>query len=292
MSSPLVSVVVPTRNRAELLARAVASVRAQTMQDLELIIVDDGSTDDTSAYLARLTMSDARVRVQRNAVGGGGSAARNAGIALASGRWVAFLDDDDEWLPAKLERQLAMLAANPDAVACSCDFEQHFPSGRMREFRVRREPTLQEVLYDNVLGGASVCVAARDVLLGFGGFDTRLRSAQDYDLWVQLRHVGRIVVCPECLVKYSEHDGVRITNQLSSQYLGTRRLHLKYRRHMDAPTRRYRLSFVWFLQSRQTERSLGARLRRIWLAATHSPPRIALSYVAHSMNALRRDLFA
>src|SRR3954471_3920817 len=109
MTTPRVSVVVPTHNRADVVGRAVASVLAQTERDLEVIVVDDASTDGTAQRLAELAKGDDRIRIIANAVALGGGGARNAGIAASRGQWVAFLDDDDEWLPAKLAIQLETL---------------------------------------------------------------------------------------------------------------------------------------------------------------------------------------
>lgn len=118
---PLVSVVLPTHNRVTLLRDAIASVVAQTYRHWELIVVDDGSTDDTPEVLSAIT--DHRVRPVRIVHSGNASVARNVGIAAARGSHVAFQDDDDVWLPDKLERQCAALGARPDAAWCYSDAE-------------------------------------------------------------------------------------------------------------------------------------------------------------------------
>ncbi len=106
-----VSVIIPTYNRAALVAEAVASVLAQTWRDFEVLVVDDGSTDGTIEALAPYA---SRLRLLRRESRGGVSAARNTGIKAARGEWLAFLDSDDLWLPEKLSRQMAYLAAHPD----------------------------------------------------------------------------------------------------------------------------------------------------------------------------------
>lgn len=105
--TPIVSVVIPTLGRPQMLARAVASVLNQTMGDFELIVVVDGPDPATSAYLA--TLSDPRVKPLHNLTNSGAGPARDKGVQVSTGRWIAFLDDDDEWLPTKLEKQLAGL---------------------------------------------------------------------------------------------------------------------------------------------------------------------------------------
>jgi glycosyltransferase involved in cell wall biosynthesis len=104
MSYPIVSVVIPTKNRPSLVDRAVRSVLCQTIESLEVVVVVDGPDPETEAVLAKIT--DARLRVVVLPASGGAPAARNAGFSGARGAWIALLDDDDEWLPNKLERQL------------------------------------------------------------------------------------------------------------------------------------------------------------------------------------------
>ena len=116
MDTPRVSVVIPTAGRPRLIGRAVASVLAQTLPDLELIVVVDGPDPDTVAALA--TIHDERLRVLQNHSPAGAGAARNLGAAQARGDWLAFLDDDDEFLPEKLERQLALAAGREVLVSC------------------------------------------------------------------------------------------------------------------------------------------------------------------------------
>src|ERR1700692_4711484 len=108
----LVSAVIPTRGRPELLLRAVRSVLAQTLREIEAVVVIDGQDPATEQAVAMLTREDGRVRVVALQTSVGGSAARNRGVAEASGEWIACLDDDDEWMPTKLEAQLEAAAGS------------------------------------------------------------------------------------------------------------------------------------------------------------------------------------
>ena len=119
MTSPLISVVIPTHNRASLLKKAIDSVLLQTERDLEIIVVDDASTDETSELLNEFVKTDARIKVIKNKAALGGGGARTAGIFASKGKWVAFLDDDDEWFKNKLSLQLEKINLSPSAVACS-----------------------------------------------------------------------------------------------------------------------------------------------------------------------------
>lgn len=291
MKSPLVSVVLPTHNRAAFLERAIKSVLEQTEKNIELIVVDDASTDGTSELLIHLVNSDPRIKILRNSESLGGGGARNVGISASSGEWVAFLDDDDEWIETKLRCQLDKLKACPSAIACSCNFEQHFSSGASRIVRLPENVTLHQLLQGSVLGGASMCLCSRDVLSRIGGFDTKFKSGQDWDLWVRLRQEGDIVVCNETLVKYQAHDGLRITNNMRSQYLGVRRFYFKHRHQMDMSLRRFRISHSCFIMSRQYERSLSLRFRYLALSLRHSPWLVGLSYAKSSFPRLIRDIF-
>lgn len=286
---PLVSVVLPTHNRKEFLSRSVASVLAQTEQNFELIVVDDASTDGTQTYLATLPSQDARIRVIRNSIAKGGGGARNEGIIHCRGLWVAFLDDDDEWMPGKLQRQLEVLDFSHSAVACSCGYEVRLPSGLSNVTIVPTNVSLRELFDDNWLGGASMCICSTTVLREIGGFDSRLRSAQDLDLWVRLRQRGNVVVCKEPLVLYRAHQGPRITNNMNAQYVGVRRFYFKYRHLMDASLRRRRVSHSCFIMSRQINRSLRCRMRYLILALRNSSIRVSWSYATSSLPRLARD---
>ena len=218
-----VTVVIPTQNRRDALRDAIASVRAQTWPHVDLVVVDDGSTDGTDRLLSEMAAADPTLRYVRNAVARGGADARNQGIEAATGPWVAFLDDDDTWLPGKLEAQLGALRAVPAAVAASCAYFYSAPLRPERVVRVRTGATLQDMLSTNSLGGASVCLARTETLRAIGGFDGGQRSGQDWDLWLRLFQQGPIVCCDEPLARYRSHRGQRISNDMPSLYAGRRR---------------------------------------------------------------------
>ncbi|HUG39951.1 MAG TPA: glycosyltransferase family A protein [Longimicrobiales bacterium] len=197
-----VSVVVPTRDRASLLRRAVLSALAQTAPPLEVIIVDDASTDDTPDAAARLAQEDPRVRTLTVPEAAGAAAARNRGVAVARGDWVALLDDDDEWLPEKLALQLHAAAAAGDRVGLvHGGFEEVAADGScVRGGLVSGGPErLRRLLVRGNRIGHSTVIVRRALLLECGGYDERLPRLQDWDLWLRLAartgvaHVGRVV---------------------------------------------------------------------------------------------------
>jgi glycosyltransferase involved in cell wall biosynthesis len=185
-----VSVIVPTRNRSALLAMTLRSVLRQRDVDLEVIVVDEASTDDTPAMLAAL--GDARVRVIRHETPHGVSSARNRGAADARGEWLAFLDDDDLWAPDKLGRQLyAALANGCDWVytgAVVIDTEHRI----VRVQRPLPPDTIVTALlrYDAIPGGGSNVVVRRTTWRRTGPFDTRLRNTEDWEMWIRLAKHG------------------------------------------------------------------------------------------------------
>ncbi len=229
----LVSVVIPTRNRRGQLETAIRSVLAQTWKKLEVMVIDDGSTDGTADVLRRMASLDSRVLRFRNDSPQGGARARNQGVELTKGEYVAFLDDDDVWHPDKLTAQVLLLKAHPGAAAVSCGFEVSWNSAATRIVHVVPPVDEQQLLRSNCLGGASMCVTTRKVFEKVGGFDPLLRSGQDWDLWIKLFRVGPILVCPAPLVQYLPHQGPRISTNLNAVYQGRRKIFFRYRACMS-----------------------------------------------------------
>ncbi len=202
---PLVSVVVPTHNRPEMLAEALASVRAQTFTDYEIIVVSNGegnrwrlSAAVAEKYGARFHALDA----------GNVSGARNYGVHLAEGEWIAFLDDDDLWQPGKLARQLAE-ARRTGADAIIADFQVLYPN-TSTSIGMTRPPANRSIregfLLANYGGGAASGIMARKAkLIEAGLFDANLRAAEDWDMWARLAEVAEIAYIPDLLSVYRIH---------------------------------------------------------------------------------------
>ena len=207
MSTPRVSVIVPTFRRGELLAETLSSVRAQTLSDFECLVVEDGADPKTVDVFAASCEGDARFRHIVLEHSGKPGKTRNAGIRAAQGELCAFLDDDDLWLPSKLERQVALLDAEPAVGLCCTRIEEFgarsalWPSGD-----VPRELDFAKLVTGNFVATSTV-VARRAALLGLGGFDEQLARAQDWYLWLRFALEQRIVLIDEVLCRYRTHAG-------------------------------------------------------------------------------------
>ena len=181
----LVSVVMPTHNRADRLMWALRSVLDQDHRSIEVIVVDDGSRDRTREVLA--AVDDPRLRPIHLSPNGGVAAARNAGIAAATGRWVAFIDDDDFWLPTKLSAQIAAMRSTV-ARWCIASALAVTPSLEPLAFaHVSPGMTSEWLLGSNVIpGGCSGVMVERSLVAETGGFDTALSMFADWELWTRL----------------------------------------------------------------------------------------------------------
>ncbi len=211
---PLVSIVLPVFNRAEELPRAAASVLRQSYRDIELIIVDDGSTDDTTLVARRIASGDGRVRLVTLDENRGAAVARNEGIRLSRGRYVAFQDSDDEWSVTKLERQLGTLRSlGRRAAACYCRFEMESPAGWTVVPDGPAEPFHGDIgvrlLSGNVVGTPTLLVE-RELLETVEGFDASLRALEDWDLALRLAFRTQFGFVDAVLVR--AHRGVGSVN--------------------------------------------------------------------------------
>jgi GT2 family glycosyltransferase len=219
-----VSVVVPAYNRAASVSRAVDSALAQTLTDIEVLVVDDASTDATAEVVG--AYDDPRVRLFQHETNRGGSAARNTGIDHARGTYVAFLDSDDEWLPHKLEKQVNCLQSRSDEwVAAYCGFER-IRSGQYRRLRERLSAVVSprekdgveggvELVDDSLLlrgfstGGMSTIIVTRDVVETMGGFDEAFPRRQDWEFRNRLLTHGKLACVDEVLVRKHQSVGGR-----------------------------------------------------------------------------------
>lgn len=216
-----ISVIIPSYNRWHCLPRALDSVLEQTAAVREIIVVDDGSSDATAEQLAR-HYPQVTVLQQDNA---GVSAARNAGIAAASGQWVALLDSDDVWHPSKLARQSAALQQSPEHRLCHCD-ELWIRNG-VRVNPKNKHRKTGGWIFEHCLPlcaiSPSAAIIRRDVFADIGLFDEDLPACEDYDYWLRLTHREPVLYIDEALLsKYGGHE-----DQLSRAHWGMDRFRIQ-----------------------------------------------------------------
>ena len=281
MTSPHVTVAVSTYNRAHLVGRAIASVRAPSIEDLEVLAVDDGSTDDTPAVLARI--DDRRLRIVRHDQNRGISRARNTAIAAATGEWIAFLDDDNEWAPDYLERQLSLATTHAGADVVYC-------RARRLDARTGREMVVpfrmaQGRVFDDLVSGwiplVSCTLFRRTALTVAGGFDESLNASEDRDLFLRLGQQTAFVGTEHILVTRHEHVGAQLSRNYAMLRRDADRLDTKWKAAVVASCgwiayRRWRAMLVAVAEMAATLQAIegGRRLdgvRSVGRLASHLP---------------------
>jgi glycosyltransferase involved in cell wall biosynthesis len=262
-----VSVIVPTLNRTALLARALLTVLAQRNVEVEVLVVDDGSTPPVSSALGLGDLlSDSRVRVIRHDKTQGVSAARNSGISAASAPWVAFLDDDDLWANDKLAAQLKALANDP---GCSWSYTGEVTMDEnLRALRVVEAPSGDcidmTLLHINAVpGGCSSVLASTAVIKEAGGFDESFSVLADWDLWIRLALLGRPAPVAEPLVGYFKHSqGMSFNTRRSLAEFG----HLEEKYRSVRKTHHVEIGVAAYLRYIA---DIECRAGRRWSAATN-----------------------
>jgi glycosyltransferase involved in cell wall biosynthesis len=261
---PLITVVIPAFNAAHTIGRALASVRRQSYRNVEIVVVDDCSADDTVARVRAAADENVRlVQLPRNV---GAAAARNAGIAEAGGELVAFLDADDEWRPQKLERQVALIARRPKMsfVSCQCGFigvDGEVHAIFRQEFAPATGFEAWRVLLAYTFVATPTVLTRRALLVKLGGFDPALIIGEDQDMWIRLALEGEVGFIREPLVV--------IHQQLAglSSRTAEREIDIvlpMIRRHYEAQRRR--------LTRREKRRILGHRYTQLGRNLYHFSP--------------------
>jgi glycosyltransferase involved in cell wall biosynthesis len=215
MEKPTVSVVIPTYNRAHLIRKSIQSIINQAYKDLEIIVVDDSSSDNTEEIVK--SFKDERIRYIRHENNRGAPAARNTGIKAAKGEYIAFEDSDDEWLPQKLERQMKVFENAPSNVGLvytgffrkDNDKNEYIPSSRISQ---KESDIHEELLKGNFITSSSI-VARKECFEKAGMFDERLPRLQDWELVLRLSRFYKFNFIDEPLLTQSFTIGSISTNQ-------------------------------------------------------------------------------
>jgi glycosyltransferase involved in cell wall biosynthesis len=245
---PTVSAVITTYNYGRFLPAAIESVLAQTLPPDEIIVVDDGSTDDTREVVAPYIKRGVRYVYKEN---DGGSSARNAGILASTCDLVAFLDADDRWVPHKLERQVAEMVRHPE-VGLVSGGEWQVGEGGKHPYLVAR-PRLEaarvysKMLVENFIGNTSLALVRRSVFDKVGMFDESVPLGHDWDMWLRIARAYPISVLGEPLIYYTRHTGSLSAGKLRQRYRSNRQFHRRYIGQLPSPLER-----IWVLRAAQS----------------------------------------
>ena len=271
---PTISVIIPTYNRAHLVGRATRTVLAQSFEDFELIVVDDGSTDRTEDVIRGF--HDPRIRYIRHQVNRGAQAARNTGIAAAGGEYISFLDSDDEWLPDKLRLQMEIFDLNPHRLE-----NLGVVLTGSQQVQLETDERSRPVIYDcygyvypqvflRKVQGQMPALVRKDVLDRAGRYDESLPAAQDWDMLVRLAAICQFDAVREPVYLRYHHRGdhVRTVDNAITAY------RLLFDKYAAAFARypKYRGALHTYLSSACLKKNAGREARReAWCAITLNP---------------------
>jgi glycosyltransferase involved in cell wall biosynthesis len=215
---PLVSAIITTHNRLGLLKKAISSVFNQTYEPVECIIVDDASTDGTKEYCSQLT-NIMYIRIEPNE-SKGGNYARNLGIRQANGKYIAFLDDDDEWLPEKTSIQVEFLNKHPNVKLVYCGSVVHLITDTKTTTyfqypNVLNKGKIGKRIFYSMLSTISTMMVCKETLFSVGLFDESLSCWQDYELTIRICQIAEVDFVYQCLILYRQNleDENRISNK-------------------------------------------------------------------------------
>ena len=210
MNDILVSIIIPTHNRLAYLKKALNSVLSQTYENFEIIIVNDGSDDGTKEFLC--TLKNKKIKVFHNEVSHGACLSRNIGIYIAKGTLITFLDDDDEFLPQRLEEMISVYDCRWAYIASGYYYKNRYKCLK----KIPPKIIDKDIMSYKIIIGNSVLVE-RNKILNIGGFDLNLKSSQDYDLWFRLNKTYGEAFCVQnaLFVMHADYDLERITNSIN-----------------------------------------------------------------------------
>ena len=250
MKIPFFTIVIPTFNRAVLLREAMQSVLAQTFKDFELIIVDDHSTDDTTNVVT--SFHDSRIKYVLNDHNKGGSGARNVGIFRAKGDWIAFLDDDDIWLPKKLELQYEKIQSVDNTVGLIYTGFAFYDFDKDQEISIYTPKKAgwikYDLLYCNCIGTFSTVAIRGNFLKKIGGLDERFEAMQDVELYVRITNISKVVFIKDMLAYLRDSRKNRISLNPQKKLRSILLFSRKYKKYIDGkPRLRHRVASQIFL---------------------------------------------
>jgi glycosyltransferase involved in cell wall biosynthesis len=240
LTLPFFTVIIPTYNRAQLLRGAIQSVMDQTFSDFELLVVDDRSSDDTKQIID--SFKDDRITYILNDRGTGGAGTRNCAVFRAQGQWTAFLDDDDRWLPKKLEIQYKKIKQIDESIGLIYSGFSYRSSRKRWDGHVtmpkRQGRMLDDLLYDNYIGTLTTVIIRTHILKTLSGLDEKFYAHQDIDLYVRVAAVSNISFVNQCLATVLLSSDNRITDDYRKKLQGCS---LFWEKHSDLIDRSLKL---------------------------------------------------
>lgn len=258
LTNPLVSVIITTHNRGDLLPRAVESVLAQTYNNLEIIIVDDGSTDNTEQLVNSYMQKHEQIKYIKHEKALGGNAARNSGIRAASGEFVAGLDDDDEFTPDRIQ---VLMNNYSDEYSLITSRSVKITKTGQQKTRFKAEIDLNDILYSNIIGNQ--VLVKKSVIMESGLFDEELLRSQDYDMWIRIiEKFGKAKMVRNItqMIHY-EHENRSVTYRWKS-FKGGFAFYRKHKRLFNTGQRKRQLYGIFRLQ----ERKVSIKKLRIFMS--------------------------
>ena len=229
VKNPTVSVIIPTYNRANLIGGAIESVLNQTYQDFEIIVIDDGSTDNTEGIVK--SFNNFKIRYISHGDNRGVSAARNTGIKTCQGEYIAFLDSDDEWLPEKLDQQIKVFQnASSEVGAVYSEVIYMDENGKninKKYYNPQKEGYIYEDLLVRNYVSTSALLIKKECFDRAGLFDVSLNFHEDWDMWIRIAKFYRFIFTKVPLARYRQHTK-QITKDLELKNIAEQRIIIKY----------------------------------------------------------------
>lgn len=237
-----VSVIITTyKRKPEIVARAVKSVLEQTYKNIEIIVVDDSPSnyEYRDEVKNRIIKLDGSINYIQHEINKGACAARNTGIKAAKGGLVAFLDDDDEWLPEKIEKQIRLFDDTEVALVFCRQYIITDTERRVAKSKIYRGMVYDYIMRENFIGSTSFVVCRKSVLDEIGGFDEKMEAAQDRELWTRITEKYKVDYVDEPLVNYYDHNEERITNNSIKKIKGYIRLNELNKSYLEKHRKTY-----------------------------------------------------
>ena len=266
-----VSVVIPTHNRAELLERAIKSVLSQDYDIHQIIVVSDGSTDNTDHLMEDIKKKNKNVYYYSYTPSKGGNFARNYGIKKSTGDFIAFLDDDDEWHSNKIRKQLELIEKdNKIGLVCTAVNNVHIGGQESHVFiPPAKYDSSKEIMLKNCIGSTTTVLIKKDIFNKVGMFDEDLPALQDYDMWFRACQVTKVGVVEEPCVEYYNYENNNQISSKTNKYIkASNKITNKYKEQLSVLTKkekRRRDSYFYMLISKK-----GMRNKQMGIAINYA----------------------